>query len=175
LPINENDDFPMLAVEDETVPIFSSTGRDFFLFAPFGMPAWAIFNLLLTLAGVIFSFVIIIRAACQKEHENREFDARTSLLFTVNSLENVQLLSAIENEERFIRRRRIWALVTACFLSFGAVLFLVLMQDFKGAIVLFDWWVIIHSILFVGILICGKLAFRRYEVSENRLYAPASA
>ena len=175
LLISEADDniYRELTIEDSPVPLFSAAGFDFFLFAPFGMPSWAILSLLLTLAGIVFSFIVIIRSARQKERENKEFDERTAKLSGVNSLENVQLLSALENEERFIRQRRLWALIALCFLSFSALLLLVLIQDFRGVVVLFDFWVVIHLALFSGILICGKLAFKRYETLNHFQPAPS--
>jgi len=162
-----------MIIEDTPVPLFSVVGFDVFLFAPLGMPAWAVLSLLLTVAGIVFSFIVIIRAARQKEHENKEFDERTEKLQSVNSLENLQLLSALENEDRFIRQRRLWALVAMCFLSFSALLLLVLMQDFRGVIVLFDWWVIIHSIIFMGVLVCGRLAFSKYEIKQSHQRVPS--
>jgi len=161
-------------IDDEPVPLFSAAGLDFFLFAPFGIPAWAILSLIFTIAGIVFSFFVIIRTARQKKEENKAFDERSAKLHSVNSLENMQLLGILESEERFIKQRRLWALVMTCFLSFSAVLFLVLMQDFEGIVVLFDWWVIIHSVLFAGILICGKLVFKKYEFEKTPLYAPSS-
>jgi len=165
--VNSNDNisrfFSEPPTEDKIMPLFSVAGFDFFLFAPPGMSAWAILSLLLTLTGIILSLLIIIRAARQNEYENIEFNERTAVLYSVNSLENVQLLSALENEERFVKRHRFWSLVILCFFNFFAVLLLVLMQDFRGIIVLLDWWVIVHAILFAGIITCGKLVFRKYE------------
>jgi len=170
----ESDDFPELIVEDNLMPVHSSSGIDFFLFAPFGMPAWSILNLVLTLAGIVFSIVIIIRAARLKEIESIEFNERTSELQSVISLENIKLLSALENEESFMKKRRLWGILMTCFLSLSALLLLILIQDFSGAIVLVDWWIIFHSLLFVFTVICGKLAFKKYETSDNHLYVPSS-
>jgi len=164
------DEYRERIIEDEPVPLFSAAGHDFFLFAPFGIPAWAILSLVLTVAGIVFSFIVIIRAARQKKDENKDFDKRSEELYSVNSLENMQLLGILENEERFIKHRRLWALVMTCFLSFSAVLLLVLMQDFKGIIVLFDFWAFVHAAIFAVILICGKLVFKKYEFKSAPLY-----
>jgi len=173
LPVNDfgNDAFPDFIIEDGPVPLFSVGGLDFFMFAPPGMSAWAILSLVLTISGIIFSIVITILAIRQKESEHKEFDERTSELYSVNTLENLQLLGALENEEQFNKQRRLWALVMVYLLSFCAVLFLLLLQDFRGVIVLFDRWVIVHSIIFAGILVCGKLVFKRYEAGNEPAYA----
>jgi len=173
LPFDGNDINWDFVIEDEPIPLFSGAGFDFFLFAPLGMSAWAILSLLFTLAGVVFSFIIVIRAVRQKEDENKEFEERTAELHSIKSLENVQLLSALENEEFLQRHRRSRALVITIILSVTAVLLLVLMQDFTGVIVLFDWWVVAHSIIFAGVLFCGKLAFKRHETQDNLLLAPS--
>ena len=171
---NYYDAFSEPVTEAEISPLFSIAGFDFFLFAPFGMPAWAVLNLLLTIAGIVFSSIIIMRAARQKELDSNEFYELTAKLYSVNSLENIKLLSALENEERYVQQRRLLALLITCFLSFIAVVLLALMQDFKGIIVLFDWWVIIHSVIFAGVLIFGRLVFYKYETSYNPQYVPST-
>jgi len=162
-----------MIIEDGPIPLFSGAGFEFFLFAPFGMSAGAILSLLFTLAGVVFSLITIICTVRQKKGEHKEFEERTAELNSINSLENVQLLSALENEEFLKRRRRSRALFITLILSLSAVLLLVLMQNFTGVIVLFDWWVIVHSIIFAGVLLFGKLAFKRHNPQDSLLYQPS--
>jgi len=170
-----SDIYSLLNIDESPLPLFTIGGVDFFLFAPLGVPSWAILSLLLTVAGVILSLNIIVRAVRQKQNENMEFDEHSAKLFGINSLENIQLLCALENEHLYNQRRRLGAMTMMYILSIGAVLLLILVQDFMGIIALFDFWVIVHSLLFVGILLCGKLVFKRYKVADSPLYAPTSA
>ena len=173
LPADINNIYWDMIIEDGPIPLFSGAGFEFFLFAPFGMSAGAILSLLFTLAGVVFSLITIICTVRQKKGEHKEFEERTAELNSINSLENVQLLSALENEEFLKRRRRSRALFITLILSLSAVLLLVLMQNFTGVIVLFDWWVIVHSIIFAGVLLFGKLAFKRHNPQDSLLYQPS--
>ena len=158
-----------VAVEDEFIPLFSSDIPNFFLFAPFGMPTWAIFNLLLTAAGVLFTVITVARTLYQKKSENDEIDEQTKQIMIKNSLDSEGLLDIIENDEIYCRRRRLIALTVMYVLSFAAVLLLLLTQNFKGIIAVFDIWSVIHAIMFAFILSSGRLVFKTHgkELSQT--------
>ena len=156
----------VIPVGEPPVTLFSNDGFDILLFAPFGTPAWAIINVVLTVAGVILTFATIIRAVGRKKGENNEIDKYVAL-FHVDSYVDTQTLIILNDDERYNKRRRLWVFVTMYVLSIAAVMFLVLIQDFRGVIALFDWWTIIHSMLFAGIVICCRLVFRK---PAKRLY-----
>jgi hypothetical protein len=134
------------------------------LFAPIGTPSWAILSLLLTIAGIIVSIVTILRAVYQKKSENQYVDTQHSaMLRDVDSFNNDSFLELVEGKERYNKKRRLSALIVMYALSIGALVMLLIFQDFRGIIAIFDFWVIMHAVLFVGVIICSKLVFRKYE------------
>lgn len=150
------------SVEPHT-PLLTVGGLDVFLFAPPGVSAWAILSLLLTVAGVIVSVSVIVRAVRQKKDENKVIDEHSSILRNVDAFDNEKVARVVEDKERYNKRRRLGALSVMYFFAAAAVLLIILVQDFKGVIVLFDWWVIPHAALFSGVIISGMYVFRRYE------------
>jgi hypothetical protein len=161
---------------DEPVPLFNIFGTPIFMFAPVGMSSWAIFSLLFTVAGIIVSLITIMRAVYQKKIENKYVDKQYSaLLRDVDRVTNDAISTLVEGKERYNKRRRLGALMPMYTLSIGALLLLLITQNFRGVITLFDWWVIIHAILFVGVVVCSKLVFRKYEgIPDNSVTAPSS-
>jgi len=155
--------YPEVIIEDEPIPLFSADGRDFFLFAPMGIPTWAIFNLIATAAGILFSLLTIFKAIKQKKHENNEVDEYTAKLVADNNAENEELLAFIENEDRYNRQRRLIALIAMYVLSFSAALLLILTQNFKGAVALLDFWSVAHTVILACLLVSGSLVFKKYR------------
>jgi len=158
-----------MIVEDDPIPLFSADGRDFFLFAPFGIPTWSIFNLILTVAGAVLSIITVIHAFIQKKEEFNEVDKYAAKIMAGNTAQNEELLVFIANEDQYNKRRRLTALVVKCVLSFCAVLLLILTQNFKGAVAVFDFWSVAHTAMFAGIIISGRLVFKKHreELIEN--------
>jgi len=148
---------------DPPLPEQAKAGINFLLFAPFGTAAWSIFNVVLTLTGVVLAIITVIRSLRRKKEENSEIDKQTASLFSADPYIVTQTLYLPDDFELFNKRRRTGMLAAMYVLSIGAVLLLILVQDFTGAIAVFDWWSIIHSIVFACIVICGKLVFRKNE------------
>ena len=148
----------------------NDSGFEILLFAPFGMSAWAIFNVILTVTGVLLTFVAIMRSVRRKRSENHEVEKYVAL-FNVDSYVDTQTIVILNENERYDKRRRLGAFITMYALSTGAVLLLVLIQDFTGVTALFDWWSIVHLFLFAGILICNKLVYKKHEDANEALNA----
>jgi hypothetical protein len=147
----------------DPILLFSVGSTPIYLFAPAGTPYWAILSLLLTVAGVAVVTVTFIKAVRQKKDENLEVDEHVAMLHNLDSYDNDYVTNIAEGKERYNKRRRLWALTMMYALSIGAVLLLIIVQDFRGVIVIFDWWAIIHAILFAGVILCRFLTFRTYE------------
>jgi len=144
--------------------LFNIFGTPIFFFAPIGMPSWAILSVLLTIAGILLSFVTILRAVYQKKTENKNVDNQCSaMLRNVDSFNDDTFVTLLEHKEQYNKKRRLGALISMYVLSISALILLLIVQNFRGVIALFDWWVIIHTLLFIGVLVCSKLVFRRYE------------
>jgi hypothetical protein len=165
-----------LDIEDEPLPLFNLFGAPVFFFAPVGKPAWAILNVLLTIAGIVISIITILRAVNQKKIENKNVDNQCSAMVrNTDNFNNDVFVDLIKHKEQYNKKRRLGALISMYVLSIGALIFLLIVQDFRGIIAIFDRWVIIHAILFIGVIICNKLVFRKYEgFPDDSLSAPAS-
>ncbi|MCL2819492.1 MAG: hypothetical protein FWD38_01460 [Oscillospiraceae bacterium] len=150
-------------VENVPVPLFSADGRDFFLFAPMSVPTWSVFNLILTAAGVILSIFTILRAFLQKKEEFNNLDAEAEKIMEKESALTGDFLAAVDNENLYSERRRLTALIIKYLLSFCAALLLLLTQNFKGAVAIFDIWSVLHAAFFTGIIISGHLVFKTHK------------
>jgi len=151
-------------VEDNPAPLFSIGNLDFFIFAPEGMPYWAILSLILTAAGIVYSITTIIRAVSRKKHENRIINDYYGSLYYDEPTCNADVAAAIEEREKTSGNYRFAALSVMYFLNIVCVLLLFLVQKFKGVIVLFDWWVLIHAVIFAFIILCGELAVKKQKI-----------
>jgi hypothetical protein len=153
-----------MEIGDESLPLFDFFGTSVFFFAPIGIPSWAIMNVLLTIAGIILSAITILCAVTQKKKENKNVDNQYSaMLRSADSFNDDVFYDLIKHKEQYTKKRRLGALISMYIFSLGALILLLIVQNFKGVIALFDWWVIIHAILFLGIIICTKLVFRKDE------------
>ena len=155
-------------VYDEPVPLLSVEVNNFLLFAPLGVSSWAIVNVALTAVGIVSSLIVIILSAMQKQGENKEADKQAALLNKSGSVSSEQLLGIIELNERYNKKRRLGALITTYVFSLGAALLLLLTQNFSGIVALFDFWSLLHAVLFTGILISGRLVFRTNKITDER-------
>jgi hypothetical protein len=152
-----------LNLDENPVPLFSRGGLEVFLFAPMGTPAWAIISVLLTLAGVIMTIFTILKAVHRKKDEDNKFVEYITYLRNTDKPDYIDLIDIIEEKEKYNNKRRLGTLYTMYILSISAVFILLIVQNFKGIIALFDWWSIIHSIIFSAIIICNNLVFRKHE------------
>jgi len=166
----------MLDIHDEMSPLFDLFGTPVFFFAPVGMPSWAILSVLLTIAGILLSIVTILRAVSQKKTENKNIDNQCSAMVrNVEKFNDDIFVDLIRHKERYNKKRRLAAFVSMYILSIGALIFLLIVQDFRGVIAIFDFWVIIHAILFIGVVICSMLVFRdSKDFPKNSMHAPSS-
>jgi hypothetical protein len=166
----------VIDIKDEPLPLFDLFGTPIFFFAPFGIPSWAIVNVLLTIAGIALSLVTILRAVLQKKTENKNVDNQYSAMVrNADSFNNDVFFSLIKHKEDYNKKRRLGALISMYVFSLGALILLFIVQDFKGVIALFDRWVIIHATLFTGVVVCNRLVFRKYEnIPANHTPAKSS-
>jgi len=123
--------------------------------------------LLLTVLGIGFTFFVICRAIRQKRDENDVVNEHSAILRNIDSFNNEKVSRVVEDKERYNKRRRLSAFSLMYIFAATAVLLIILFQDFKGIIVLFDWWVIVHAALFAGVLVSGKFVFRKYEDTDD--------
>jgi hypothetical protein len=167
----------ILDIDDEPLPMFDLFGSPIFMFAPAGMPSWAILNVILTVAGIGLSLVTIFRVIAQKQKENKNVDNQCSAMVrNVDNFNNDTFIVLLKQKEKYNERRRLAAFASMCVLSIGALVFLLVASNFKGVIAVFDRWVIIHAILFLGVVVCNNFVFRKNKISAtNSMSAPFTA
>jgi hypothetical protein len=174
-PVSEYEPYyhEIVDIDDDLLPLFDIFGTPIFFFAPIGMPAWAILSVLLTIAGIFLSLVTILRAVNQKRNENKNVDNQYSAMVNnVDSFNDDVFIDLIKHKEQYNKKRRLGALISMYILSIGALILLLMVQNFRGVIALFDWWVIIHAVLFIGVIICSKLVFRKdKDLTEGSINA----
>jgi len=165
-----------LDIGDDPLPLFNVFGTPVFFFAPIGMSSWALLSVLLTIAGIALSILTILRAVYQKKTENKNVDNQYSaMLRNADSFNDDIFFELIKHKEQYNKKRRLAALLLMYILSISALILLLIVQDFRGVIALIDWWTFIHASLFLGVVICNKLVFRKNEsFPENTVPAPSS-
>ena len=148
---------------DPPTMTLSAGSFNILLFAPFGTPALSVLSTLLTIIGVVVSLITIIQSVRRKKSENDELDKRTAVFHNVDSFVVTQTIFIPEDYEVYNKQRRNGMLAAMYILSIGAVLLLTFIQNFYGSIVIFDWWSIIHAIIFAGIIICHKFLYKKSD------------
>jgi hypothetical protein len=162
--VNESYYPDILDIDEDLLPLFDLFGTPIFFFAPVGMPSWAILSVLLTIAGVVISIFTILCAIRQKKTENINVDNQCSAMVrNVDSFNNDVFIDLIKHKEQYNNKRRLAALILMYVLSIGALVILLIIQNFRGVIAIFDRVTIIHAILLIGIIVCCTLVFRKYE------------
>ena len=152
-----------VSIDDEPVPLIAIGNSGILLFAPFGVASWAISNLLLTAAGLVCAFIVILKAVRNKRNENSILSNRINHLSNRNLHNNEYAIEMIGSHERSSKRRRLSLMTVMYVLSFGSVALLMVFQNFRGIIALFDWLTAIHILLFAGVLVSGGFVFRKKQ------------
>jgi len=144
-----------MTITDDGPPRIGWGNRAVPLFPPVGTATWALMNLLLTLGGLVYAIVTVIRALSRKRKNNEE------LLDKINATDGGKLAGSIDDEENSNLEEEMYDthlrphwLAAAIAISIAGTLLFMLTQDMKNMMVLVNWWTAIHA----GLLICEILA-----------------
>jgi uncharacterized repeat protein (TIGR02543 family) len=117
------------------------------LVAPNGIASWALLDLLLAIADVVFAIFYIIKASRRRKNEESD-------LYYEHD----------RDEEKSVKP--LW-LATSIILAVISVIIFVLTQDMSLPMVLADVWTIVLALIFAAELIASKLAFPRKDENEK--------
>jgi len=108
------------------------------------MRTWALWNLILSIAGAILALVMGLRllTRIREEDEDEEY-----------------------HDER--RRIRLPFIIAVPVLAIIAIILFILTQDMRLRMILIDWWTLAHLILFIAGLVCFIFAFRRRRDEDD--------
>jgi len=114
------------SVEEGDVPLIGVWNRIVPLYAPPHLPTWALLNLILSALGIIYAAGALLYVIFRKKHNEDEQE--------------------LEDEPHTTIRKK--GLLIAAVMAFIGVILFVLTQDMRQIMILFDWWTIVHIIIF---------------------------
>jgi len=143
-------DVPTITIGAQDIPLFAGPGfRDL---------VWALWNLILSIAGFVLAVMMGIRMLLQKRKDKKDKEQAES--YYENEYEN-------EGEKRNERRNRLLFILAVPILAIIAIVLFLLTQDMNQLMVMVDLWTITHVILFVGGLVGYIFAFKKQTDEEN--------
>ena len=107
---------------------------------------WALWNLILSIAGAILVIMMVIRIRLRKKYEGEEdYDGQ---------------LNVTEEMRKQRQRRMLFIIATPVLVAISIIIFL-LTQDTSLIMAMADWWTLTHLAFFAAALLCYIFALRR--------------
>jgi fimbrial isopeptide formation D2 family protein/uncharacterized repeat protein (TIGR02543 family) len=106
--------------------------------------SWALINLILTILGTLASLGMIIAYFFNRKEDEEDEDG----------------------EDR-VRTKRLWIRIINVIFAIVAIIIFILTEDIRLPMVLFDWWTILHIIIFIIQAVLLFLSTRRKEEDED--------
>ena len=135
-------DNPPVAVEYQEIPLFAGNELSYFV--------WALWNLLLSVAGVVLAIMTVINVLMKLRTDCR-------------NNENAEVNRKNKEEERKTNTGRRLLILAVPLLAIIALTLFLLTQDMKKLMVLVDRWTIVHAVLFGAAMVCYIFAFNRND------------
>ena len=128
---SDEDEVASIIIDDPDVPLalIGETG------------AWALWNLILSIAGVVLAIMVGVHLLIRKRNDEKDDTEECD----------------VDEEKR--RSRVLFVLAIPILAIIGIILF-ILTQDMRLPMIMIDWWTLAHAILFVVAIISYLLAFR---------------
>ncbi|MCL1830983.1 MAG: InlB B-repeat-containing protein, partial [Oscillospiraceae bacterium] len=142
LDIIKSEGIPTLTIGNLEIPLAAGSAMSKFV--------WALLNLILTLAGLIYAAVIIVRGAIEKRQDEYYDDEYQT-----------------EEDNQKPRRRLIPLFISVIMGIFGMILFL-LTEDLTRLMVLVDRWTIVNALILVIEIVASSLAFRKQKEANDQ-------
>ena len=122
-----------------------------------GEDAWALWNLILSIAGAVLALMMGIRVLMKKRQERveEEEDARQGFA------------RQEDEEERKRKRGRLILIFAIPILAIIAIILFILTEDMRLPMIMVDWWTIAHVILFVAGILCYIFAYKREKDEDD--------
>jgi len=148
-------------IQDDAPPLVTTPfGRGgLLLFAPRGVPSWALMNLILSLIGIVLAAVTLGYALFRRRNDDREFEREY----------RTDHGHIREEEEVRYRRYGLIFLVIAVIISIISIIIFVLTQDMRNMMVLLDWLTLIHVILLAAQIVAIALTRRGLSRKKTKV------
>jgi len=150
-PAPEDPGDDLVEIEDDDPPLAPGPGGR--------RTAWALWNLILSVAGALLAIAMGIRLLIKRRREDEEEDEDNERMMARTDEE--------EEEEEKKKRNRLLLILAIPILAIIAIIVFIITQDMRLPMRLTDWWTLLHVILFVVGLICYIFAFRRKKDEED--------
>jgi len=121
--------------------------------------SWALWNLILSIAGAVLALMMGIRLLLMKRDEEEEDEEKKAARREAYPDE--------EEEEKKQKRGRLLMILAIPILAIIAIIVFILTQDMRLPMIMIDWWTLLHAILFIGGLISYIFAFRKVKDDDE--------
>ena len=119
------------------------------------MGAWALWNLILSIAGAVLALMMGIRVL-MKKRQNRDDEANQEYAGDYRS-----------EEEQKEKRGRLILIFAIPILAIIAIIIFILTQDMRLPMIMVDWWTLAHLLLFVAGVLCYIFAYKRERDEDD--------
>jgi len=137
---------PTMTIGNQETPLFAGPG--------FGHLTWALWNLILSVAGAVIAIMLGIRMLMQRR-KNKEDD------------EQAETHHENEDDEKKAKRNRLLFVLMVPVTAIIAIVLFLLTQDMSLLMVMADLWTIAHVVLFVGGLLSYVFAFKNKKDEDE--------
>jgi hypothetical protein len=140
------------AAKSEGIPLLPGNVP---LYGPAGIATWALVDLVIALAGILFAVVSIVRGIRRKNEEEDGYRGVD---------EGCRGSGANKGEARMVRVS--W-FISSIVLAALSVLIFIITQDVSLPMVLVDVWTIVLAVVFAAELVTAKIAFPKKEKEDG--------
>jgi uncharacterized repeat protein (TIGR02543 family) len=147
---------------DGSVPRIMIGNLDIPLYAPAGVAAWSLMNLVLSVICALFAAIAGVRLIVPMGRRRREFESEFSGNANSGAAAAALILEEANTQRSLRMRRPLWFVVSLAAAVAGAVLFL-LTQDMSTPMVLFDWWTVTHAVLVAAGIVSSVLTVKIFK------------
>ena len=136
-----------IVIPDEDVPLYRGPGG-----------SWALWNLILSIAGAILALMMGIRVLLKKRRDDKdeEDDAKATAAKARD-----------DDEEEEKKKGRLLLILAIPLLAIVAFIIFILTQDMRLPMEMVDWWTFAHAIIFLGGLLSYLFAYKKEEDDEE--------
>jgi Na+/melibiose symporter-like transporter len=134
-------------ISDDT----GSNVMELLMFASSGVSSWALMNLVMSIAGIIFVAIAVIYLLTHKRKEDEKENNRKDSFFE-------EVFEYPKNDEFSGMFSITWFTVGAV-AAFAAVILFILTQDLSANVALADLWTTTHAIILAIVILCCAVVF----------------
>lgn len=121
--------------------------------------SWALWNLILSIAGATLAFLMGIRALIRKRQKNKEYEQQYETVYAINK----------DEEQEGKKRGRLILIHEVPLLAIVGFATFMITQDMRLTMVLIDWWTLAHAILLTGGVFSYIFACKKKKDQDNSL------